>query len=279
MGRKISHLNMPCGFFLAIGCFFFVFSAHAETYPRDFQFKGLYKVTFSGVAMGKVGVDFSQYAGHYTATSDIKTTGLMKMFTPHSSHSTVKATGADFQYDTVEYVTDYQTRNKKKHVEIRYANGAFKEARLVPPESPGKRPDVPEDLKDGSHDPLSSLINTRQKLIDAIETGQNQFKQQTYDGRRLTTITFRIMGKRNIRMNGRKVPVIQVNARRALTAGFTTSELDRYDPGEPALVIYFSNDEALFPVRLEIPIYMSVMQADLHTRCSAEQSCLLGNSD
>lgn len=277
MVRSCPSRNIPLVIFLFICYFLSVFPAHAGEYPQDFTFKGLYKVNFSGMLVGKIGVDFNQTANGYEATSDIVSSGLLKLFTQHSSHTTVKATGKNFTYGQIDYVTDYQTKKKKKHVDIHYENSAFKSENLVPPENPAKRPPVSLDLKNTSLDPLSSMFMTRAKLREALMAGQNEFTIKTYDGRRLTTINYSIISKKVLRLYGVKVPVVEVEAKRSLTAGFTKSELKDYDPDEPSLTMYFSDNDVLFPVRLELVMYMSTISVDLFKRCAEHESCLLGN--
>lgn len=274
-----NRLNIPVIFFLLAYCFLSIFPASAENYPENFTTKAFYKVTYSGLVFAKIGVHFSQMPENYTATADIASAGLLKLFTKHSSHTTVKANGKNFTYGSIKYVSDYKTKNKKRHVDFTYVDGKFASENLVPPESATKRAPVALGLKNDSSDPLSGLIMARSKLRQALADGSSSFAVNIYDGRRLTKVDLTVAGKKVLKLYGAKQPVIIVNAKRTLVAGFSKDELEEHDANEPPLVMYFSDDATLFPIRLEYNMGIGILQMDLFARCNEKSSCLLGNVD
>ena len=48
------------------------------------NFKGIYEFTFAGLPFGRMGVEIEQSPGHYAITSDVMTTGVIKLFVQHT---------------------------------------------------------------------------------------------------------------------------------------------------------------------------------------------------
>lgn len=280
MGTDSALLNIKRVIFYIIPCLLlFITDSQAASYSKDLAFRGYYKCSFSGIPFAKAGIHTEQNAQNYSATADIILTGVVSLFTSHSSHTTVDGSGKDYAYSTSEYETNYKTKKKKRYVKINYKGEKFDQETLIPPESPTKRTPVSTEQKHGSFDPLSALLKARMLLINALEKGEKTFRLNVYDGRRLTQVDFTLLSTRTIRMEGKKVPVVAVQAKRTLLAGFTKSELADHDPKEPPMIMYFSNDEKLFPVRLETNLSFGTLTADLYKTCNAQESCLLGNKE
>jgi hypothetical protein len=280
MGTKPSLLNIKRIIFYIIPCLLLLITdSQAASYSRDIAFRGYYKCSFSGIPFAKVGIHTEQDARNYSATTDILLTGVVSLFTSHSSHSTVDGSGKDYTYNASEYETNYKTKKKKRYVKLNYKGDIFDKETLVPPENPAKRTPVPTQEKNGSYDPLSALLKARMLLIDALEKNKKTFSLNVYDGRRLTKVDFTVLSTRTIRIDGKKVPIVAVQAKRTLIAGFTKSELADHDPQEPPMIMYFSNDEKLFPVRLQANLSFGRLTADLYKTCNAQESCLLGNKE
>lgn len=241
-----------------------------------FVFNGYYEFGFGGVLFGKMGLEIEQSSRSYTATSDITSSGVLKLFVRHNSHTTVDATGHDFLYDNSVYETHYQTRKKKRYVKMVTKNGQLIEETLVPPETPERRPPVDASLKKGALDPLSFVITMRRQVVLALQNNSREFTLNVFDGRRLTEVDFTIEGKKVLKFGEQKYPTIAVKARRKLIAGFTDSELQDYDPKEPDLMIYFSDNTRLIPIRLEISLLVGKLYANLVKECRTGDSCLLG---
>ncbi len=277
MGTRFASLNIRQHIFYIICCFTLLFSeSQAASYSKDLDFRGYYKCEFSGINFAKVGIHVEQDSHAYSAIADITLSGIAKLFTRHSSHTIVDGSGRGYAYSAWEYESNYKTKNKKRYVKLNYKNGLFAKETLIPPENPAKRKPVPIEDKHGSYDPLSGLLKARSLLIDTLAKGEQTFSLNIYDGRRLTKVDFTVLSTRTIRMENGKAPVIAVQAKRTLLAGFTASELADHDPKESPLTIYFSNDEKLFPIRLEAHLMFGTITADLHKTCAAQESCLLG---
>lgn len=242
---------------------------------RDLEFKGLYDLSYGGIVFGRLGVEIEQSAKHYDITTDIITTGVVKFFVPHKSHSTTDATGTDFAYNHILYESNYQTRNKKKYVKIEVKDGKSVET-LVPPDDRSKRPAVPEADKKNAADPLSFILHVREALHQAMQTGQNSFEVKFFDGRRLSLISITLAGKKTIDYGNSKRDTVRIAIKRKPIAGFTTSEIEDYSPKEAPLYAYFSDDEKLMPLMLDLNLWFGVVRATLAKECRTGESCLLG---
>lgn len=242
---------------------------------RDLEFKGLYDLSYGGIVFGRLGVEIEQSPKHYDIVTDIITTGVVKFFVPHKSHSTTDATGADFAYNHILYESNYQTRNKKKYVKIEVKDGKSVET-LVPPDDRSKRPAVPEADKEKSADPLSFILRVREALHQAMQTGQNSFEVKFFDGRRLSLISITLAGKKTIDYGNSKRDTVRIAIKRKPISGFTPAEIDDYSPKEAPLYAYFSNDEKLMPLMLDLNLWFGVVRATLAKECRTGESCLLG---
>jgi hypothetical protein len=224
-----------------------------------------------------MGIEVQQTPKHYSIVSDIITTGLVKLFVKHSSHTNVDRLGKqDFVYNQGTYESRYQTRNKKKYVKMLTKDGITGGETLVPPDNPVTRPPVAAELKHNVFDPLSLTLQMRQELWTALKNNTKQFSIPLYDGRRLTQVNFEVGEKKTLRLKDGKVPVVQVNVSRQLIAGFTQKELAEYDPKEGTARFYFSDDKRLVPIRAEASVMFGTVSATLAKECSKEESCLFG---
>ena len=274
---------------------------------QPFNMKVVYDFTLGDIKLGNMGLEIEQTPERYRITGDVATTGILKLFVSHSSHTTAVGSGHHGLYSNVDYDSHYQTRKKRKSVAMRFEKSRVVSETVTPPDNRATRPAVENALKQDSADPMSLILRIRQGLIDALRPspsplegeggvgGKPQALQQAanphpnpppergreytikgYDGRRLTQVDFTVIGKQTIVFNGAKTPVIEVDARRTLLAGFTATELADKDPHEPVLHIYFSDDDKLWPLRLEAKMWMGTLAANLSQTCGAGESCLLG---
>ncbi len=242
--------------------------------PPPLVFKGIYEFAFDTIRIGQMGIEIEETPTTYAITSDIVTSGLLKLIVKHSSHTTVDASAGE-PHPLITYESNYQTRNKKKYVKMVYENGQVTET-IEPPEPPGKRPPVPAALKNNAFDPLSFALAIRRSVLEARAQGKKTYKLNVYDGRRLTEASFYLKQNRSITYRGQPLQVTQVQVRRRLVAGFTQSELAKVDPDEPAVQMYVPLTGNGMPVRLEVRFLFGMLSATLVKECRTGESCLLG---
>ncbi len=249
--------------------------AWAEEALAPVNFKGIYECRFGGIPLGTMGIEAMQTPEHYAITADIASSGLVNLFVKHRSHTTAEGSGGHFSYPQITYETHYQTKKKKHYIKLMYKDGLLEEEQ-IPPETHAKRPEVPSRMKKDAIDPLSFLLGMRQGVWEAQKNRKNAFSINVYDGNRLTQADFSIEGRTAIHYNGVKTPVIKAGLRRKLLAGFTDSELADFDPREPTLTVYFSDDERLIPIKVETTFLLTPLTATLVKECRTGESCLLG---
>lgn len=235
-----------------------------------------YEARFSGINFGKVGIEIEQQADKANVTCDISSSGVLAWFVKHSSHTTFAATGKNFIYHNKIYESHYRTRKKSRSVKLIYKNGKIIEENIQPPESADKRPVVPDADKNSAYDLMSFLLQMRTEIFNARKNTKTSFTLNAYDGRRLTQADFIISGETVITIAGKEQKVITIVSRRKQLAGFSKGEIEDYNPNEPSMTTYFSNDEKLLPLRMEVPFFMQTIRADLVKTCGKNESCLLG---
>lgn len=236
-----------------------------------------YEADWSGVNFGKIGIEINQQADKAEVTCDISSSGIMALFIKHSSHTTLTASGHNFIYPDRIYESNYFTRKKARHVKLTYKNNKIAEQVVEPPDNRDKRPAVPDEDINSAYDLMSFLLQMRSEIAAAQKSGTTEFSINSYDGRRLTQGDFKILGKKTIKVAGKKYETIGVTARRKFLAGYTKSEEDDYDPNEPSMTIYFSDDEKLIPLSFEVPLLLQKISATLVKKCDKAGECLLGN--
>ena len=254
---------------------FFLLTGPAAAQPADTQqplaIKGIYRFDIAGFPIGQMGIEVNQTLAHYAITSDIMTTGLVKVFVKHSSHTTVSGTGLEAAYES-----RYQTKGKKKYVKMVTHDGVTGGEVLVPPDNPTARPPVPTSIKKNVADPLTIILRMRDELWKAEKNHTDHFSLMLYDGRRLTQVNFAVGSKKTMHYGGKDVPVILVSLSRKFIAGFTKTELSDRDPNEPPARLYFTDDARLLPIRAEFNMLFGTASATLVRECTGTESCLLG---
>lgn len=243
-----------CAFTLWLPC-----AANAE----DFAFQGRYVLAFSGIPIGKVSVNLAETATNYSAKSDVGLTGLAKLFVQHTSATTSVGTGENYNFTNRVYETRYQTRKKPKYVKMVTKNGVIAEEKVEPPDNRAVRPAVSAADKKGAYDPLALALAIRDNLARCQNEGAKNFTLNYYDGRRLTAVNFAFLGAKTLRISGKKTPTLVLTATRKPLAGYTQNELDDIGPNDPTLNLYFSNDEQMIPLLLQVPLPFGTATATL----------------
>jgi hypothetical protein len=223
------------------------------------NFSGTYTLSFSGIPFGRMQATIEVGRSNYRILTAVSTSGIAKLLARHSSDTEVRAKGTRLDAMDVTYETRTQTRNKKR--DISYARRAGKIIResVVPADNRESRPAVGE-LKHGSYDPLSLVVRIRQQ-VHAWQQGQGDANASfhLYDGRRLTQANVKVLGEKLFRGK----PMLAASVRRKPLEGFSQKELAQYSPGEPALTLYFTADEQMLPVYLQIPFTFGTISAEL----------------
>ncbi len=237
-----------------------------------------YEAGFAGILFGKIGIEIDQQADKARITCDITSSGILALFLKHSSHTTLEASGSNFSYPNRTYTSNYHTRKKSRSVSLVYKSSKISTQDVQPPDDREKRPAVPEADINKAYDLMAFLLEMRKEILQSRKNGKTAFSINAYDGRRLTQADFNIEGEKAMEISGQKLNTLVVSARRKPLSGYTKGELEDIEPNEPSMTVYFSNDDRLTPLRMEIPFMMQKISATLIKQCGPEESCLLGIS-
>lgn len=242
------------------------------------SFSGIYTFGWSGVKFGEMDFLSEEKTGHFRAETHIRTTGLLNLFAAHASHTTLKSALEEGGISTSPrtYETFYTTKKEPRHVKLVFARGgAVTEEIVMPPENRQKRPEVPAADKKAALDPLSFLLALRKGLHEALQTDKKQVSLRLFEGRRLMDTDFVIAGHATLLRGTQEVPVIRVIGRRKPVAGYTAKELASLKEGDPPVIAYFSDDGHLVPLRLEVPLPVGMLYAELMHSCEISAPCAL----
>ncbi|NBO19173.1 MAG: DUF3108 domain-containing protein [Proteobacteria bacterium] len=276
MDMPVRLCNIPCLFLFIIALCATDSHAHAAEALLPLKLRAVYNFEYAGIVFGSAGLEMTQDENAFDAVSDVTSSGIARIFVKHDSHSVAKGTGKHYTYSDVDYDSHYQTRSKKKAAHLVWSDGVLAKEELQPAET-GKRPPVEAALKNNALDPLRFGLALRQQLFEAMQAGKKNYSLRVFDGRRLTQADFAIKGSATVSYLGQKLPVTRVDVTRTLLEGFTESELqEAADKKDPPLRMYFTQDERLIPVVLEVPLMLGRVRAVLARECSAGESCLLG---
>lgn len=237
-----------------------------------------YEAGFAGILFGKIGIEIEQKPEKASITCDITSSGILALFLKHSSHTTLEANGSSFSYPNRTYASNYHTRKKFRSVKLIYKNSKIDTQEVQPPDDREKRPAVPDSDINSAYDLMTFLLQMRKEIDDARKNGRTYFSINAYDGRRLTQADFNIGAEKTLEIAGKDIKTLMVTARRKPLAGYTKGEIEDIEPNEPSMTVYFSNDDNLTPLRMEVPFMMQKISATLIKQCGPEESCLMGIS-
>ncbi len=231
-----------------------------------------YEFSWSGIGFGKIAIRTNETPTSYDSRVLVKSKGLASLFVKHSSDTTLTGARAGVDYLPQVYETNFQTRNKKKYIKLEYdALGNVVKETSVPEDT--DRPKVPQDQKAGAHDPLSLVFEIRRKLYDALANSQKTFSVLMYDGRRLARVQVDVANIVNRTVGGEKRRLIQVVASREPLSGYTEKELGRMKDAPQTLQIFFSDDANLWPMLMEVNVFMATLRGEWVKNCEAIEAC------
>lgn len=248
------------------------YTAYAQAPRADFAGIVRYEFTWSGIDLGKIALLAEETDQTYGMRTLIKSRGVVSLFVKHTSDTFMSGIKNASGYIPQTYETRLQTRNKKKHIKLGYdAAGQF-ETELSEPEDTD-RPKVPAELKKDAHDPLASVFDIRAKLHAALQNSEKTFSITLYDGRRLSRIQVDIPAVVERQVAGTKQRVIHTIMTRVPLSGYTEKELESMKGSPNALHVYFSDDAKLWPLLMEVHVFMATLKGELTKTCDTIESC------
>ncbi len=228
-----------------------------------------YKIYWNKVYIADLKVE----VGQGSIISQIESIGFVKTVSNYANHSYGKFKEENGVYKQNYFESHLQQRQGSKETKIYYsADQRITTEILTPPDSKGKRPKVAEDLKNGAANPLFSAILARQKIKESLADGSSKFSFRSYDGRRLSNLEFKILGKETIKTLDKNIDVVKISFRRIPVAGFNHKELNRMKGEEPDFTIYLEQD-TLLPLKADATAPLGQAKFILEKECGNIQEC------
>lgn len=235
--------------------------------PESFKLK--YQADYSGLKVGEARITVEQTADSFTEMAQVDAAGILKAITNYWGVS--KATGSIKNGKLIPGIFDVKFQPKKtvpQRIVVTYAADGKITEEATPPENHGKHPEVAQEDKKDSFDPITAGIFARSKIREIIETKQvlpQNFKIRTYDARRAFDLNLEVLGYENKEVDGKKGNYLKLILTRTPIAGFNKKELEKLKSEDPAFTIYV-NDKY-------VPVYASAKTTMGSATISLTGSC------
>lgn len=233
-----------------------------------------YTASWAGLPAGDIDVQLDDEPGAYRSQIDIRTAGIPRWFTRFRGRAisegglSPQGLAAPGRYDAT-----YDLRSRKgKRISLRFVGaGEAAVAEHGAEDSAGKSA-IAAAQRTGVVDPLAALSRMR----EAIRTGLAQrgsFTIPVYDGKRRFDVKERAITKEVMRLGGRNVDALHLDLMLQPIDGFKDNDPEgNPDPTSRALDVYFSDDELLIPLRLEVTIAWLTAVVEFAGRCDQTHS-------
>ena len=196
-----------------------------------------YDITWLGIRVADLQVKIRKNGeGKAVANAMIRTYGLAKHISKYFSNTTSSAVlgltikGAPYQsFTTSLFHTYFRLRGKERNINMTYdaSSHCVVTESNVPPENRAKRPAVKEEHKCYTYDPLTAALEARRRFM----RGEKSFDLKMYDGRRLSTLHLRYVGRE---ANGQH----HITVRETFEEGFTNNEQQARADRDPTIHVY-----------------------------------------
>lgn len=232
-----------------------------------------YDFTWAGIPVGHITWTVNEKGDRYTARTDVETTGLVALFSRHLSHTQVTGRIGAQAYHPQQYQTRYQTRGKKRSIDLTYGPGGeiVQEISLPASDVARETRELQPSQKNGLPDALSAMMILRRSVAEHGQEAGYSHTQRIYDGRNVTDVIWRIEGAEMIKIKGKKRDVIHTTLTRAAVAGYKPKELKKMKKGEATLHLYFSADDAAIPLMLSVSAPPGTLHGELARDCGTEK--------
>ena len=251
--------------------------AAESSYVAPWNSTAYYQVTWSGIRIGGMVLSAKETKDSYRLDSIVKTKGLAKIITKHSSTTSIEGHKKAENYLPGKYETLYKHRKSTRHIIMSYdPEGKLVGESNEPAET--ARPPVQKEMKERVVDLLTPMFQQRGKIAQALAGGESDFTIRSYDGRRLTDMKYHVKGRKKLdRDKQPPMPVIEFSISRTPIAGYKASEIEEYKAGkDPEVTMYMSDDGAMIPVQLVVGSSMGPIYARYDHACPSLEACRKG---
>jgi hypothetical protein len=164
MGKNMMNVKIT-SFFIMLLCAAMLTPVHAkDADEKPVPLVAWYGAYWSGLHVGDLVIQVQEDDQCYRFESVLESKGLAKLISRFYSLAKSEGLKSKQGYRPSEYRSLAVLRNKPKDITLRYdATGRIENRNYSPPENRHKRPDVPEEKRDGAFDPLTLVLQSRQR--------------------------------------------------------------------------------------------------------------------
>lgn len=210
----------------------------------------LYKIYWSGFKVGEMTWEEESSADKYKLTTKLSSKSIAEYFWKYSSVNTVEGVFKAGKVTPRSYHSKWWRKKEKQDIKLEFsAAGDVIEESLVPPEKVGKRPEVPAEDKLGVYDPVSAAIVSRETIRELLKNNPNykgSFEIPTFDAKRRFDVICKVLGRKNISLDGKEVEALHITIERKPISGFRPKDLK--EMAEQNRVISFYLNDDLVPI-------------------------------
>lgn len=182
---------------------------------------------------------------------NIKVAGVARLFSDFYNTLSLKVEGARPDGHAHVFDTKYHSGDKKiRHMRLSYdAKGALESVERNGIHDMEQRDPIAAAMLAKAYDPLSALVEVREKIYAAVQSGVPKLQMHMYDGKRLYQFDINIYGTRSVEWHGKHVAVQKVGLIHKVVGGMKLKEKKRAaDYQFPEVVLYFTADQQFLPI-------------------------------
>jgi Protein of unknown function (DUF3108) len=234
-----------------------------------------YRFSWAGVPIAAFGLRHLTDAVIYQTELEMHTTGLADQLFGYRSLS--RATGAyeaPDRFSASRFRSAYTSHRKSRRILIRFDPDSGDVVELEMTRNGEPEPSkVPEALQKGVMDPLTALMQIRQRL--AAPAGRDGYSAALFDGRRRFDLRAELVGRDRVEIAGRTRSVIRIEIRLRWVAGSNQDEMEPAQAGDDTFRLEFllSDDERLIPLRLMTLDSLFTAKVEILPECLGPQGC------
>jgi hypothetical protein len=233
-----------------------------------------YTTSWAGLPAGEIEMRFEDGPDAYRSQIDIRTAGLPNWLTRFRARAVSEGAVAVLGLATPgSYDATYDLRKRKnKRISLRFHRSGGETIAERGPEDSSDKPPVAAGDRTGVVDPLAALTQMRQ----AIRSGLAQrggLKIAVYDGKRRFDVDQQALTAETRLVAGEWRRVLHLDLVLHPIAGFKDNDPEgNPDDSSRSLDVFFSDDEALIPLRLEAKVAWLTMVVEFAGRCDGSAS-------
>lgn len=223
-----------------------------------------YRISWSGLPLGRIRVDTSETTARYHMVIDTKSKGVASVFSPFETVAQASGIISNGHYIPQRYESraNKSDEGKNRSTTILYdSNGRITERSYTPKaDDPAWRPVVTIDKASAATDPITGFLAIRHMLRNHLAQGLKEANIQSYDGKRLATLTATHITSEGTTGSS---PIIVTRITRTPIDGYTPKEWKKYKAGDPTLTVWFADNASLTPLRLELELMLGSVIVEL----------------